>query len=161
MSSDALLGEEGSGSVVFNVSQMWERSLVLAPQLGAMRRLLDRCVEVARTRRRGGIPIGKHQAVSHRIAEMKLRLETARLLQYRSAFRLEQGEGDLMDAALTKWHLAEASMRTSLDAIRLLGGAGYRTEEGVERHLRDAVGGTLYSGTTDIQRNIVAALLGL
>lgn len=157
----ALIGNEGSGSAIFTASQTWERSLVLAPQIGAMERLIERCVAFARERRRGGTPIGKHQAISHRIADMKLRLETARLLLYRTAWAHERDEGNLMHAALTKIHLSEAFVECSRDAIAIHGGSGYMAETGVERNLRDALGATLYGGTTDIQRNIVAALLGL
>jgi alkylation response protein AidB-like acyl-CoA dehydrogenase len=66
-----------------------------------------------------------------------------------------------MEAALLKLHLSECFAESSLDAIRTYGGSGYLTETGVERDLRDAVGGLLYAGTSDIQRNIVARLLGL
>jgi alkylation response protein AidB-like acyl-CoA dehydrogenase len=66
-----------------------------------------------------------------------------------------------MEAAMAKLYLSEAFVQSSLDAIRVHGGYGYMTEQGVERDLRDAVGGTLYSGTSDIQRNIIARLLGV
>jgi alkylation response protein AidB-like acyl-CoA dehydrogenase len=157
----ALLGKPGSGTSIFNLSQGWERGLVLAPHIGAMQRLLDQCVDVARNRRRAGIPIGKHQAVSHRIANMKLRLETARLLQYKTAWLRQIGKSNLMEAALTKMHLSECLMQSSLDAVRIHGGEGYLSKSGVERNFRDAVGATIYCGTSDMQRNIVAGLLGL
>jgi hypothetical protein len=157
----ALLGKPGAGASLFNYSQGWERSLVLAPHLGAMRRLLDQCIEVARNRRRAGVPIGKHQAVSHRIAEMKLRLETARLLLYKTAWLQQNGKANLMEAALTKMYLSECLTQSSMDAIAIHGGEGYLTAAGIERNLRDALGATIYGGTTDLQRNIVAGLLGL
>jgi alkylation response protein AidB-like acyl-CoA dehydrogenase len=118
-------------------------------------------VDVARNRRRAGIPIGKHQAVSHRIANMKLRLETARLLQYKTAWLRQIGKSNLMEAALTKMHLSECLMQSSLDAVRIHGGEGYLSKSGVERNFRDSVGATIYCGTSDMQRNIVAGLLGL
>jgi alkylation response protein AidB-like acyl-CoA dehydrogenase len=156
-----LLGKEGAGASIFNFSQGWERSLVLAPQLGAMQRLLDDCVGVARGRKRGGVPIGKHQAVSHRIAEMRLRLEISRLLLYKTAWLQQNDRPSLMEAALTKTFLSEAFVQSSMDAIAVHGGNGYKTETGIERNLRDAVGGTIYGGTVDIQRNIIAGLMGL
>ncbi len=157
----ALLGKPGSGTGIFNYSQGWERGLVLAPHIGAMQRLLDRCVDVARNRNRAGVPIGKHQAVSHRIANMKLRLETARLLQYKTAWLQQIGKSNLMEAALTKMHLSECLAQSSLEALTIHGGEGYLSEFGVERNLRDAVGATIYCGTSDMQRNIIAGLLGL
>lgn len=159
--AEALLGGEGTGAGIFTFSQGWERGLVLAPQLGVLQRLLDDAVGVARNRRRGGTPIGKHQAVSHRIADMKLRLDLGRLLLYRTAWLQEQGKPNIMEAALTKIYLSESFTESSLDAIAIHGGAGYQTATEVERQLRDALGGTIYGGTSDIQRNIVAGLLGL
>jgi len=159
--AEAVLGRIGAGASLFGFSQGCARSLVLAPQLGAMQRLLEACVHEARTSRRGGVPIGRHQAVAHRIVEMKLRLETARLLLYRTAWLQEGGEPNLQEAALTKIHVSEACRASCLDAIAVFGGEGYKTAAGVERHLRDAIGATIYGGTVDIQRNIVAGLLGL
>jgi alkylation response protein AidB-like acyl-CoA dehydrogenase len=159
--AESLLGKPGAGASIFNFIQVWERSLVLAPHLGAMQRLLDQCVAVARNKMRADVPIGKHQAVSHRIANMKLRLETARLLLYKTAWHQQRGISNLMEAALTKIHLSESLAQTSLDAIAIHGGDGYRTAVGIERNLRDAIGATIYSGTSDVQRNIVASLLGL
>ncbi len=161
VSRDALLGGEGSGAGIFSFSQGWERGLVMAPQLGVMQRVLEESIAEARNRRRGGNPIGKHQAVSHRIANMKLRLDMARLMLYRTAWLQEEGRPNLLEAALTKIYLSESFAESSLDAIAIFGGAGYKTEAGVERQLRDAIGGTIYGGTSDIQRNIVAGLLGL
>ncbi|MFT7076643.1 MAG: alkylation response protein AidB-like acyl-CoA dehydrogenase [Planctomycetota bacterium] len=105
--------------------------------------------------------MGKHQAVSHRIADMKLRLETGRLLLYKTAWLQQKGLPNLMEAALTKTYLSECFRDSALAAIAIHGGDGYKTEKGVERDLRDAIGGLIYGGTTDIQRNIVAGLLGL
>ena len=159
--ASSLLGNAGAGASIFSYIQLWERSLVLAPHVGAMQRLLERSISFARERKRAGAPIGKHQAVSHRIADMKLRLETSRMLLYRTARRQQEGTADLMDSALTKICLSENLTRTALDAIAIHGGDGYLTEAGVERNLRDAIGATIYSGTSDVQRNIVASLLGL
>jgi len=159
--ADRLLGREGAGAGIFNLHASWERSMVLAPQLGAMKRQLEACVEVARTRTRAGTPIGKHQAVSHRIADMKLRLELARLLFYRTARLLEEGHSATLETALTKTFLSEAFVQSSQDAIAVHGGAGYQAATGLGRDLRDALGATIYAGTMDIQRNIIAGLLGL
>ena len=157
----ALLGKEGAGASIFSFSQGWERSLVLAPQLGALRHLIETCVEFARSRKRGGQAISSHQAVSHKIANMHLSLETGRLLLYKTAWLQECGKPSVMEAALTKTYLAESFTQASLDAITIHGGDGYRTETEIERNLRDAVGGMIYGGTVDIQRNIIAGLMGL
>ena len=158
---ERLLGREGAGAGIFNLHVSWERSMVLAPQLGAMERILEDCVAFARTRIRGGQAIGKHQAVSHRVADMKLRLELSRLLFYRTAALLQDGRPAHMETALTKTFLSEAFVESCQEAIAVHGGVGYQTESGLERALRDAIGATIYAGTVDVQRNIVAGLLGL
>lgn len=155
------IGPEGAGPSIFNSSQEWERAVILASQLGEMERQLEQAIQYANDRRQFGQPIGKFQSVSNRIADMKLRLETARLLTYKVAWLKSLGKSVMLDAAIAKLYLSECFVESSLDAIRVHGGYGYMTEFEVERDLRDAIGGTLYGGTSDIQRNIIARFLGL
>ncbi|MDJ0767177.1 MAG: acyl-CoA dehydrogenase family protein [Ilumatobacter sp.] len=155
------LGPEGGGVAMFTRAMESERSYVLASQLGRMERQLDACVEYARERQAFGQSIGKFQAVSHRIADMTVRLETARHLLYKVAWLEQQGKPLLKEAAMAKLHISECFVESSLDAIRIHGAKGYATEFEVERDLRDGVGGLLYSGTSDIQRNIVSHITGL
>lgn len=155
------LGPEGAGASISGGALGVERTFILASQIGAMERQLEEAIEFAQTRRQFGQPIGKFQSVSNRIADMKLALETARLLLYKTTWMLDQDEPVTLEAALLKLHLSETFVASSLDAIRIQGGRGYLTETGVERDLRDAVGGLLYAGTSDIQRLLVARVLGL
>lgn len=155
------LGEEGSGVAIFSSAMESERSYILASQVGTMQRQLEQNIEFARKRKQFKQPIGKFQSVAHRIADMKLRLETARLLLYRVAWLETQDEPLVMDAALANLHLSEAFVESSLSAVMNHGARGYLTEYEVERDFRDSVGGLIYSGTSDIQRNIIARLLGL
>ncbi len=155
------LGPERIGMTLFNQSMDWERSFIFASHVGAMGRQLDQCIEFASQRELGGTPIGSHQAVSHRIAEMKLRLETSQLLLYKLAWMKERGDSAALEAALANLHHAESIATNSLDAMRIHGARGYLSEFGVEHSVRDGVGGVIYSGTSDIQRNIIAKLLGL
>ena len=157
----ARLGHEGAGATIFNSSMEWERACILGSHVGAMDRQLEACIHYARTRKQFGQPIGKFQSISNRIAEMKVRLEAARLLLYKVAWLKKVGKPAHMEAALAKLYLSEVFTESSLDAIRIHGGYGYTTEFEVERDLRDAVGGLLYSGTSDMQRNIIARYLGL
>jgi alkylation response protein AidB-like acyl-CoA dehydrogenase len=159
--ASARLGPEGAGVCISNHSLEVERCCILASQLGAMERQLQRAIAYARSRTQFGQTIGKFQSVSNRIADMKLRIETARLLLYKVAWLVDRGQPAMMEAALLKLYLSEAFVESGLDAIRVHGGLGYLSETGVERDLRDAVGGVLYAGTSDIQRNIVSRLLGL
>lgn len=155
------IGPEGAGVSISSHSLEYERCCILASQLGAMERQLESCIDYARRRHQFGKPIGAFQSVSNRVAEMKLRLETARLLLYKVAWLKKSGKPAMLEAALLKLYLSEAFVQSGLDAIRIHGGNGYMTEFEVERDLRDAIGGTLFAGTSDIQRNIIARLLGL
>jgi len=161
VSMDNRLGPEGAGLSIFNSSMESERSCILASHVGAMERQLEVCVRYARERRQFGQPIGKFQSVANRIADMKLRLETARLMLYKVAWLKKIGKPAIMEAAIAKLYLSECFVQSSQDAIRIHGAFGYMTESEVERDLRDAIGGTLYSGTSDIQRVIIARWLGL
>ena len=156
-----LLGKEGSGFSIINHSLEYDRCTIFSSQLGAMERQLEQTIQYAKTREQFGQAIGKFQSVSNRLADMKLRIETSKLLLYKTAWLLKQGKPALLDAALLKLYLSESFVESSLDAIRIHGGNGYMTDNGVERNLRDAVGGVIYAGTSDIQRNIIAKFLGL
>ena len=155
------LGKEGNGGPIFRHSMGWERACILASHVGAMQRQLEACVEYARTRKQFGQPIGKNQSVSAMIVEMKLRLDTSRFLLYHAGWLRAQGKEAEQEVALAKLHLSESFVQSSLQAIQVFGGYGYSTEYGIERDLRDALGGRIYSGTSEIQREIVARALGL
>ncbi|HWT26001.1 MAG TPA: acyl-CoA dehydrogenase family protein [Solirubrobacteraceae bacterium] len=159
--ADRLLGRPGGGMAVFNSSMEWERGCILASTVGSMQRQLERSIAYARERKQFGKPIGANQAVSHRIADMKVRLEAARMLLYRLGWLMEQQRSSSLDTALTKLFLSESFIASSRDAVSVHGGYGYMTEYGLERELRDAIGSSLYSGTSDIQRNLIAAHLRL
>jgi alkylation response protein AidB-like acyl-CoA dehydrogenase len=159
--ADGLLASAGAGMAIFNTAMRWERGLILAAAVGTMRRQLERCVSYARERAQFGQPIAGFQAVSHPIAEMKLRLESARLMLYRMAQLLDDRAATDLDAALTKLHLSECLVESSVAALQIHGGYGYMTEYGLERDVRDALASRLYSGTSEMQRNVIARHLGL
>ncbi|MCB1677430.1 MAG: acyl-CoA dehydrogenase family protein [Halioglobus sp.] len=156
-----VIGHVGGGAGIFTESMEWERICLVACHLGVMQRLLEAAVGYARERRQGGQIIGKHQAVANRIANMKVRLEASRLLVYQAANKLGKKRSVGMDAAITKLFVSEALVETAQDALRTFGGYGFMEEYDVERAVRDAMGSVLYSGTSDLQRNIVASWLGL
>ncbi|OLZ60596.1 acyl-CoA dehydrogenase [Streptomyces sp. IMTB 2501] len=158
--AEFLLGEEGQGAAIFQHSMAWERACLFGIYLGLMERQLADCVERAGQRRQFGRRIAEFQAVSHRIAVMKQRLEAARLLLYRACWLLDQEEEHVSAVALSKVAVSEAAVANSLDAIQIFGGAGYLAG-GAEEQLRDSVPTTLFSGTTEIQRELVARELGL
>lgn len=156
-----VLGKVGGGASVFGTAMDWERSLLVAAHVGTIERLLETTVSYARSRQQFGQAIGKFQAVAHRVADMKVELEAARLLVYRTASRLGVSRSISLDAAVTKLHVSESLLRSALASVQLHGGYGFMEEYEVERALRDAVGSTIYSGTSEMQRNIIARWLGL
>jgi alkylation response protein AidB-like acyl-CoA dehydrogenase len=158
---DRVLGRIGGGAGIFGHAMDWERICLFAAHVGTVERLLEQAVEYARTRTQFGQPIGKFQAVAHKIADMKVNLEAARLLTYQSAWRLERSRTVSMDAAITKLFVSETLVRSALDTLQVYGGYGYMVEYEVERAVRDALGSTIYSGTSEMQRNIIARWLGL
>lgn len=155
------LGPEGAGASIFTATLEAERGFVFATQIGMMERQLDEAITYANERHQGGHPIGEYQAVSHRIADMKLRHESARLHMYATALAVLRDRPATMSAALSKLVASEHALQSSLAATMIHGATGYVTEYEIERNLRDAVGGLVYSGTSDIQRNIIAKLLGV
>jgi len=161
VSDEAVLGTVGGGAAVFATAMDWERILLVASHVGATERLMETSIAYARTRSQFGQPIGKFQAVAHKIADMKTQLEAARLLLYRSAWRLDHARNASLDASITKLFVSETLVKAALDAVQIHGGYGYMAEYEVERALRDAVGSTIYSGTSEMQRNIIARWLGL
>jgi alkylation response protein AidB-like acyl-CoA dehydrogenase len=156
-----LLGKPGGGMAIFNSSMTWERSCILASTVGTMERQLERAIAYAQERRQFGQPIGGFQAVAHKLVDMRLRLDTARLLLYRLGWLLDRGKPVALDSALVKLYLSECFVGSSLDALQVHGGYGYMTEYELERDVRDAIGSRLYSGTSEIQYNIAARSMGL
>jgi hypothetical protein len=155
------LGREGRGVEVFEGSMEWERGCILASCLGVMKRQLERCIAHARSRKQFGTRIGKFQSVANRIVDMKVRLDACRPLVYRIGALKERNRKATVEAATAKLFVSEAFVQSMLDAVQVFGGYGYMTEQEVERDLRDSIGATLYSGTSEIQRNLIARGLGL
>lgn len=154
-----VLGSVGAGGAIFADAVNAERAFLYAAQVGATEQTLELSIERARGRTQFGRPIGAFQAVAHRIADMKLHHETARLLVYKAGILRDRGDDVTMAAALAKLQASERGVATALAALEIHGAHGYSSDAGVERLLRDAVGGLSYSGTSDIQRNIIAGLL--
>ena len=158
---DAVVGKVGGGSAMFTHAMDWERICLFATHVGTMQRVMEQSIDHARTRTQFGQAIGKFQGVSHRLADMKVRLEASRLLIYRAAWALERQRSVSLDAAIAKLFVSEAFVQSALSGLQVLGGAGYTTDYDAERIARDSLGSTIYSGTSEIQRNIIARFLGL
>lgn len=155
------LGGEGAGLKIFNSAMEWERTCIFAAHLGAMERLLEDTAAYARARQQFGVPIAKHPEVANALVDMKVSVEAGRLLLYRAVQAKASGEDAVLYAAIAKLFVSEAHVRQALAAIQVHGGYGVTTEFQIERELRDAIPGTLYSGTTEMQRKIIARRMGL
>ncbi|MFI6638499.1 acyl-CoA dehydrogenase family protein [Streptomyces sp. NPDC050504] len=159
--ASAVVGRIGSGFLVLDHVMKWEILCSFVINAGQMGHRLERCVEHARTRTQFGRPIGANQAVAHRIVDMRTGLETARKWLYDTARRLTDGENVTTDVATSKLLTSESNVASAQAAVQIFGGQGYLTECGLEKDLRDATASTLYSGTSEIQRNRIASMLGL
>jgi alkylation response protein AidB-like acyl-CoA dehydrogenase len=158
---DAMLGPKGHGAAVFQHALMWERTLLAGFHLGTLRKQFLAALTYAKERQQFGKPIGAHQQVAGRLVDMLGRYRTSSLLVRESVSRLAAGTLTPGEASFTKLHVSEAALASGTDAFRLHGGMAFMegTEVGVE--LRDALGGILYSGTSEIQKVIIASELGL
>jgi len=155
-----LLGEEGSGFGMAMQTVEWDRSALLAPFVGAVEFLIERCCVYAKEREQFGRPIASFQAVQHKIADLKIFLEAARTLVYRIAWLKDRGRGvNHLDAAIAKLFVGDASLQPTNDAVVLLGGYGYCHEYDVERVFRDGRLAPIGGGTSDIQKLIISRLM--
>jgi alkylation response protein AidB-like acyl-CoA dehydrogenase len=155
------LGRDGQGAAIFQAAMRWERTCLFAAYVGRIERLLDRCVDHARHRQQFGRPIGANQAISHRIARMWMRLEAARLLLWQACWRLDQAEPAVAEVAMAKLAISEGAVNSALEAVQIFGADGVRADGDVGRELRDAVPSTIFSGTSEMQLELIARELGL
>lgn len=157
----ALIGREGQGAIVFNETMEWERVLISACLLGELERVLEESVQYAKERAAFGQHIGGFQAVSQKIAKMKMNFELGRLALYHAASLKERRKRATLETSVAKLFISESLKQACLDAVQIRGGYGYMVEYEVERELRDSIASTIYSGTSEIQTNIIARLAGL
>ncbi|MGW1189556.1 acyl-CoA dehydrogenase family protein [Streptomyces sp. NPDC002559] len=158
---DRVLGRVGGGFIVLDHVMKREILFSFIVNAGEMRHRLERIVEYAKTRKSFGQPIGSYQSIANKIVDTKIGLETARKWLYDTAERLVAGENVTTDLAIAKLLTSESNLAGSITAVQIFGGHGYMTEYGLEQDVRNAVGGTIYSGTNEIQYNRIASMLGL
>ena len=160
---DALLGAEGNGWIQLMGGLNYERTILAATSLGLAQRAFDDTLAYVKERRQFGRPVGSFQALQHRLAELATELAQVRLL-VRWVARLTDEEPSRMlpqEASMAKLAATELAKRCALEAVQMAGGYGYASEYPMERHLRAAVVTTIYGGTSEIQKNIIAKTLGL
>src|ERR671920_2331291 len=159
----ALLGQEGGGWIQLMSGLNYERVILSATALGLAQRAFDDALAYVKERKQFGRPVGSFQALQHRFADRATELAQVRLL-VRWVARMTDEDPDRMlpqEASMAKLAATELAKRCALEGMQIMGGYGYATEYPIERYLRSAVVGTIYGGTSEIQRNIVAKTLGL
>ncbi|MGK5110407.1 acyl-CoA dehydrogenase family protein [Geodermatophilus sp. CPCC 205506] len=161
LSDESVLGRPGFGLAVFNEAMEWERSFVMSLYVGVLERQLKTACAYARRRQAFGGAISKQQSVADTLVDMRVRLETSRLLLYRACWLKAQGRSVLEHSSMAKLWVAECAVANSLDAIQVHGALGYATEAGIERDLRDAVGARIHSGTSQLQKVMIARSMQL
>ena len=153
---DQRLLEEREGFKVAMATLDGGRIGVAAQSLGIAQRCLDLAVEQSKTRFTFGKPIAKHQAIQWKIADMRTRIDAARLLTWRAAAAKDRGERASLECSMAKLYASETANYCAYEALQIFGGYGYSQEYEVERLYRDARITTLYEGTSEIQRLVIA-----
>ena len=160
---DALVGEEGKAWMQLMTGLNVERLIIAAQHLGAARRALDDTLDYVKERKQFGRPIGTFQALRHRLADLATEVECTRLLVYDVAAKVDANPGSLFprEASMAKLKATDVGKQVALEGMQMMGGYGYATEYDMERHVRGALVGTIYGGTSEIQRDIIGKTLGL
>jgi hypothetical protein len=160
VSRDRLLGKEGQGMIIFNEVIEWERALLAAVHVGTMERVLELSIKYAQTRSQFGQRIASFQSVSNKIANMKMNIELGKLMLYKGAWLKDQKKRAMLETSISKLFISESLKQCCLEAVQLHGGYGYMKEFEIERELRDSIASTIYSGTSEMQKNIISTLAG-
>ncbi len=156
-----MLGEENKGFYLIMANFQWERLVMALGAVGSMGRLLERSVAYAGERTAFGRPIGKHQAIRHKIAEMAVRHEAARSLTYHALRLFAGGEHAIREVTEAKLISQRAAYEVADDALQIHGGAGYMKEYEIERAVRDTRLGPIGGGTDEVMKEILGKQLGL
>ena len=159
LSKDALLGEEGRGFPIAMVALDGGRIGVSSQAIGIGQAALDAAVEYSKERTAFGKPLAGHQAIQWMIADSATELDAARLLTLRAARLKEQGQPFTREASMAKLYSTEAANRICARSFQIHGGYGYTKEYPIERLVRDCRVTTIYEGTSEIQRMVIARIL--
>lgn len=161
VSENNILGNIGQGVIIFNESMEYEKILYPAIHLGTMERLFDISKKYSTTRLSFGQYISKYQQISNKIVDMKINIELGNLILYKSALCKDKGKRVNLESSITKLFVSESLKKTCLEAIQIHGGYGFMTDYEIEKDLRDSIASTIYSGSSEIQYNLISRLIGL
>jgi isovaleryl-CoA dehydrogenase len=159
----ALLGTEGNGWLQLMTGLNFERVILASSALGLAQRSFDDALAYAKERKQFGKPVGTFQALQHKFADMATDIAQARLL-VRFVARLTDEDPTRMlpqEASMAKLATTELAKRCALEGMQIMGGYGYAEEYPMPRYVRTALVTTIYGGTSEIQKNIIAKTLGL
>jgi isovaleryl-CoA dehydrogenase len=161
--ADAVLGQVDQGWMQLMAGLNVERLILAATMLGIGQRAFEDCLAYVKERKQFGRPIGSFQALQHRLADVATDLEAARLMTYWVATLTDEDPDRMLpqQASMVKLFVTEAAKRATLEGMQLMGGYGYSSEYDMERLVRTSLVSTIYGGTSEIQRNIIAKTLGL
>ncbi|MEE9421705.1 MAG: acyl-CoA dehydrogenase family protein [Gammaproteobacteria bacterium] len=156
---DRMLGAAGAGGTMIQLALELERAFIFAGITGVMQWQLAQIIKYSRTRVSGDGALSELQDVAYKITGIKLRLDTSRLWIKKCAERMDQGKRITLESAQAKLYASEAFMQSSLDASHLLGAKGLENE--FSDFVLDAMAGLLMSGSSEVQKNIIASMLGI
>lgn len=157
--AENLLGREGIGQHIMAATLEWERCYEFAPHVGAMRRVMEECKKYVNERHQFNRPIKDFQAISHKIADMEVSIEMAKNMLYKVAWIKDQGKRAFKESAILKLYVSENYIKICQDAMQIFGAYGYTKDYKIERELRDALACSIYSGTSEIQRNTIFQMI--
>jgi alkylation response protein AidB-like acyl-CoA dehydrogenase len=152
----ALLGQQNGGFKIAMMALDGGRIGISSQAIGVARAALAESVSYAKERKAFGVPIGQHQAIQWKLADMHTQIEAAHLLSMRAAWMKEKGQMFSREASISKVFASETAVRVCNEAVQIHGGYGYTREFAAERHLRDARVTMIYEGTSEIQRLVIA-----
>ena len=158
---DRLIGGENKGWDCVMSGLQVERATSAAGNVGAAQAVVDLAVQYAKDRKQFGRPIGSNQAIAHMLADMQTEVEAARTLMWRAAWMVSAGQDALREISMAKLFTSETYVKIASQGMQVLGAFGYSTEFDMERHFRDSRAATIAAGTSQIQRNLIANLMGL
>lgn len=156
-----ILGTINNGSFIMTAALEWERCFEFASHIGAMQRVMEMCIEHSRKRKQFNKSISNFQGVTHKIANMKVAIEMSRNYLYKIATMKDKGEGAFLESAIFKLFVSENYVKVCQDAIQIFGAYGYSKEYDLEAEFRSSIASTIYSGTSEIQRNTIFELANL
>jgi alkylation response protein AidB-like acyl-CoA dehydrogenase len=161
LSPDRLIGGENKGWECILSGLQAERAVAAACDCGSARGVLDLATSYVKERKQFGRPIGSFQAIAHMLADLEAQVEAAWTLTLRAAWRVSCGEDAFKDITMAKLLASEAYVKTAEVGMQVMGGYGYNMEFDMQRHFRDARAATVAAGSSQIQRNLIAAQIGL